>query len=480
MSGGMDTPKVFISYSWTNTKHVNWVIELAERLMRDGVLVVLDKWDLKEGQDKYVFMEQMVTKEDIKKVLVVCDRLYQKKADERVGGVGTESQIISPEVYEKTDQKKFIPLVTEYDEEGKPCLPAFLKGRIYLDFSSDDQFEESYEKLLRNLFDRPSLKKPPLGTPPSYLFEDEPVSIKTAHYVKQIKNALLNDKKTTKGLVEDYFEVLLASLEDYRIKEKPGVEFDDIVIESIERLLPLRNDFIDFIMTVFKYSESIDVDRFHHFFERLIKYLYKPEDVHSWNRTDFDNYKFFVYELFLYFIAGLIKLEKYSTASYFINSSYFFKEDNMGQLRHSNVSILNQHVKSLDYNRNRRLNLQRYSITADLVKQRANRQDIPFHLLIDADLILFYVTCLQDDAFQIWYPHCCVYARGGTEFFARTVSRKYVDKIRVLFNAKDLSEFKAQIGKIDEVNRQYARSYVDYRVPNIISLVNLDNLGSVE
>ena len=47
-------PKVFISYSWTKS---DLVLQVANRLMSHGVEVVLDKWDLKEGQDKYVFME---------------------------------------------------------------------------------------------------------------------------------------------------------------------------------------------------------------------------------------------------------------------------------------------------------------------------------------------------------------------------------------------------------------------------------------
>ena len=42
--------KVFISYSWTTSKHQDWVISLAERLMSDGVNVIIDKWDLKAGQ----------------------------------------------------------------------------------------------------------------------------------------------------------------------------------------------------------------------------------------------------------------------------------------------------------------------------------------------------------------------------------------------------------------------------------------------
>lgn len=45
-------PKIFISYSWVVSERV---LELAERLVANGVDVVLDKWDLKEGQDKYAF-----------------------------------------------------------------------------------------------------------------------------------------------------------------------------------------------------------------------------------------------------------------------------------------------------------------------------------------------------------------------------------------------------------------------------------------
>ncbi len=57
MKGSTAQPKVFISYSWSSPQHEQWVLDLAERLSGDGVVVVLDKWDLKEGQDKHVFME---------------------------------------------------------------------------------------------------------------------------------------------------------------------------------------------------------------------------------------------------------------------------------------------------------------------------------------------------------------------------------------------------------------------------------------
>jgi len=90
-------PRAFISYSWSSPSHELWVVELAERLRGDGVDIIVDKWDLKEGQDKYVFMETMVTDDSVVKVLAICDARYAQKADGREGGVGTESQIISKE-----------------------------------------------------------------------------------------------------------------------------------------------------------------------------------------------------------------------------------------------------------------------------------------------------------------------------------------------------------------------------------------------
>ena len=61
------TPKIFISYSWSSDEIV---VPLAQRLVSHGVEVVLDKWDLKEGQDKYAFMEQCVNDPKITKVLI--------------------------------------------------------------------------------------------------------------------------------------------------------------------------------------------------------------------------------------------------------------------------------------------------------------------------------------------------------------------------------------------------------------------------
>ena len=123
-----DAPKVFISYSWSSSEHEEWVLNFAIALRENGVDVILDKWDLKEGHDAIAFMEKMVTDSDVKKVIMVCDKEYAEKADKRTGGVGTEAQILSPKIYKKVDQDKFVAVIAECDERGEPYVPTYYQG----------------------------------------------------------------------------------------------------------------------------------------------------------------------------------------------------------------------------------------------------------------------------------------------------------------------------------------------------------------
>lgn len=145
-------PKVFISYAWGSQEHDGKVIALATDLKTDGVEVVFDKWQLKEGNDTISFMEKSVLDESITNVLILIDPTYAKKANERAGGVGTETQIISAEVYNKVEQRKFIPVVFEKDDEGNICKPQYLKGLLHFDLSTPDKYDTEYRRMVRTLY----------------------------------------------------------------------------------------------------------------------------------------------------------------------------------------------------------------------------------------------------------------------------------------------------------------------------------------
>jgi len=145
-------PVVFISYSHTSEVHKRRVEGWAKRLEENRISARIDLL-VKLGQDLNSFMESMVSDPAISKVLVFSDKRYAQKADGRSGGVGTEAQILSPEVYAKIDQTKIIPIVCEF-EKGKACLPIFLKSRKWLDFSTDDQADANFGELLDDIFER--------------------------------------------------------------------------------------------------------------------------------------------------------------------------------------------------------------------------------------------------------------------------------------------------------------------------------------
>lgn len=150
--------KVFISYSWTPEENKNKTLELAKKLDSAGIEVILDQTHLKFGHDKYVFMEKIVADVTIDKVLIIYNKDYAEKANARTGGVGDESMIITPELYGKIEQTKFIPIVFEKDSHGIAYLPSYLKRIMYVDLSDDINYNKNFYNLLKQ-FREPILKR---------------------------------------------------------------------------------------------------------------------------------------------------------------------------------------------------------------------------------------------------------------------------------------------------------------------------------
>jgi hypothetical protein len=161
----LPAPRVFLSYAWGSDDHQARVDRLARALREAGVDVVFDQWDLQVGQDMTVFMEQVVGDPSITNVLILLDARYVQKANRRGGGVGTETQLISPAVYGDPRQTRYVPLLFDTGD-GWAGLPHYLVPRRYLDFSTDAAWVANWPALLRHLYavepDRPALGAPPL------------------------------------------------------------------------------------------------------------------------------------------------------------------------------------------------------------------------------------------------------------------------------------------------------------------------------
>lgn len=159
-------PKVFISYSWDSDEHCAWVRELATRLRVDGIETILDQWELAPGDQLPVFMEKSVRESDF--ILIVCTPKYKQRSDGRRGGVGYEGDVMTAEVFNGSQRRKFIPVLrhTEWIESA----PSWLAGSIYIDMGADLDRSDRYRELADTLHSRRE-KAPPIGRAP------EPMSL---------------------------------------------------------------------------------------------------------------------------------------------------------------------------------------------------------------------------------------------------------------------------------------------------------------
>ncbi|MGB3255724.1 toll/interleukin-1 receptor domain-containing protein [Buttiauxella gaviniae] len=157
----MSIPKAFISYSHDSQEHKKWVLEFATRLRNNGVDALLDQWDLKPGDDLPHFMEQGLSTAD--RVLMVCTDKYVEKANSGAGGVGYEKMIVTADMLKTIDSNKVIPLIRQ---SGSQDVPNFLRSKLFLDFSRPDQYEFSFDELIRALHNAPLYEKPLVANNP--------------------------------------------------------------------------------------------------------------------------------------------------------------------------------------------------------------------------------------------------------------------------------------------------------------------------
>jgi hypothetical protein len=150
----------FISYSWDDDEHKEWVRLLAARLRADGVDATLDTWATVPGDELPAFMERAVRDSDF--VVIVCTPRYKGRSDALQGGVGYEGDIMTAEALTRRPTRKFIPVLRR--GSWIEAAPSWLTGKYYVDLSGNPYSERAYMDLVRTLLGIRQTA-PPLGKP---------------------------------------------------------------------------------------------------------------------------------------------------------------------------------------------------------------------------------------------------------------------------------------------------------------------------
>ena len=476
------TPKVFISYSWGNRERV---LDLATRLRSHGVDVVLDLWELKEGQDKYKFMERCVLDADIVKVLIICDKIYAEKANDRTGGVGDETAIISSEIYGQTEQEKFIPIIFEFDKEGKPYVPAYIKTRIYIDLSSTDVYEIGYEQLLRNIYEKPEFTKPKLGQIPSFLDEEMTNLFPLKEVVRQIKASKTENRR--RNLITQFHSTYVDTLKTFFIKSPTGEQafqafldmkpVRDVFLEFIEAIVELDFDYAEYIAELFEklYNEISDI---HTFLQNTLQFSTSATDI----------FKIHIWELFVCVIAYLRHIADYGAIYTLLTYPYYLNIHSDGDTkRYENYTRFRFYSRLIEED---------YKLTTEYRDHFtilgkticSHREKLPIYsraAMAESDLFLYHVCKAYDLVDngnpyfrKNWFPTMYVYVEGKNLGWERLQSERFCKKIFPLFGVNSVAKLKDVISRCTFDNNV---CYTGCHVPAsaILNFIKVEEIGTI-
>ena len=463
-------PRAFISYSWASAE---FALSLAERLRNDGIDAIIDKWDLKVGNDKHAFMESMVTDDSIDYVLLLCDKTYKEKADSRSGGVGEEAQIVSSEIYGKVKQSKFIPVIIEKDENGKEFTPVYLKSLIYVDLSESSDFETHYDELLRMLYEEPLYKKPTLGKKPIWLSEGS-VNVNILNGLKKAFDNSTSKEKSfalKKQFISNFIEkakeiVIECNSNDVDI-------FAEEIIAKINATKELRDSYLSFINSVIENNSGNQITDFIiDFFEssRNSLYLFDGNREVKFNLELYATHHIFLlWECFVCTVAYLWHYEHFQEINSILTHTFFLKSDVNSYEGTKPMNFLAFRFSSevlSSYSKHK----QRISIVSDIIEKRPYEPILNKKSFAYADVLLTQLSFALEINEANWYWFALTYNNVGLYGFDgmwnKLQSRRYCERIMPLFGVKTVEEL-IDVIKKHPVEREYRYNNLIYTIPSI-------------
>ena len=267
-------------------------------------------------------------------------------------------------------------------------------------------------------------------------------------------DAIISMKGQEYPATREYFELFTKELENFRFEEKCD-PISDNVKTNFESFVPYRDECLEVVRNISRYTKDVRFsDLLHAFFERFAIYFEPPDGIGSHYDYSFDNFKFFAHELFLHCGALLIAEERYDLFNTLIEKNYYIeRKADFGHEPIVEFTEFRQHLRLLEF-RNNRLNLNRLSVHADMLKERTASSGADFKKIMQVDFILFLRAELAEyDQYNRWWPETLVYlgfVRRGFELFERSRSARYFERIRPLLGNARKEDLERLVKGYDE------------------------------
>ncbi len=309
---------------------------------------------------------------------------------------------------------------------------------------------------------------------------DNPVTEFKRKFPKILRKPIdLEDPEEFKVYLKDFVK----RMSEFSIEDSGEVPIDEHVLKSIQLMTPMRDELIEVVKSCLKSQKRLNIEEFQPFFEELVGLIYSPDQPENWMDTSRDHFKFIMQEIVLYVVALLLQAQRFEEVTRLSQWHFFQFRTGMNEPNEFDICAFNRRPRSLEEIRKERLNLDRLSVTAHIIKERADKGPVPFGQIREADIVLFYLTLLRKAENLIrkrWFPNTCAYCdyHSKFEFFKRAISRQHFDKLKVLFSAKDKSDFLNTAKKLDQLIGLERLDW-DYEFPRLGSLMNLQRIADL-
>ena len=286
-------------------------------------------------------------------------------------------------------------------------------------------------------------------------------------------------------LIDDYLNSFFDGFLQYKINDKELPQdrtFKDVVVKGIEEIVPLKEDFLEFVSVIVRSKLYCTSELFVGFFERLLQF-YNDNDINLYTGNDltsysFDNYRYFNQDLFISLVALLIDVQRFDVLSGIISARLIITSNRrFGTAESVNYIRFREYNYTLNEFVNETYSNKRYSATADFMKKYASK--LSFENLIKADILLFYLSVIYPgDNFldRFWYPELAVYNQQ-LQVLPKLISTRYFNSCRCLFGVNTVEEYKRLLLNLNDAIQQLRVSM--HGVPNIKEGLLFDSVATV-
>lgn len=273
--------------------------------------------------------------------------------------------------------------------------------------------------------------------------------------LSDLEQALITHARTAGSLFSEFTEKIYTEMKERPPECSKFAEGDEAIVHQIAEGLPMVVEFLSATDLAVKHLDSFALRSLYQGFGKLLT-LYEPPAGFSatFRPIDFDGYKFLVNEMFIGFVALLVKAEQWAMLGFLLDDPLYVESTrNSGYQSFREVA---EYLQSLEVDRKQRLNLRLLSVTAAMVKEHfETRGDWPldFRRLAEGEYFLFLRTiCHEMDLGVmrgVWPPRVSLYLREPPHYLRRCESQRYLTEF-----LKGVAFDKAEdfVARLDERN----------------------------